>query len=813
MRALVCAVALGAAATAAPALATADVLTSALDQPITEVSHAVDVTVADGIATYKVQRVFANTGTIADEARLELDLPYGGAATGLRIRAHDRWYDGELMEAERAEKLYQELTGRGAWKPKDPALLYWRWADKLRLRVFPVMPGGTSTVEYTLTVPTRYQKGRVYLSYPRLGDDAATNLAVPVFTIRPGWGDATTAVKIDGARMAPGAPIVLARPTEPAWLAALAHDGSASYVSSTLEVPDDAPARRSFRTATVTLDLEHTYKSDVRIELVTPAGAAIEVFGGDGGGDNDVRGAFPIELPAGTTGVGTWRLVVSDHAALDTGTLTAWSLTLGDKPVVQVAASDLPLFVPDAPEDASDGGVAMIELAPPPIDAVATRLGRVVASKQHAFARLELDAAPELRPLPKKPQVVFALDASYSMDPEGIAGQVALITGYLHHVPDAEVEVVVYRRTATRLFGAFVPAPEVPGRLADALTRGALDPGNGSALDDAARLAASLMAGRKGAQRIVLLTDDRLRGRWDDAAALTALAAAPAGAVVHVVDASAGGSEVALTRDDAHDLAPMALRHHGIAAEVVGLGSGDKRLAERVLGLVRPVRIDHFAIDGLDLARGHYDETIPDTLDEGAGVRVVVASDRAPAQVELTGMIWGDKFRRVIASDPAFSRAAAGWVFSEDDHHDLTPEEMMTVALQGRAVSPVTSYLATEPGVRPSTVGLEYGTAGFGAGGGGSAPSVAIGRAGVRTRPDPMQLLRGAAAACAARLHPTAGWSVHLDMETTDHEIVDVIPGAGAATPMGACLVEAVWALALPGSYDQPRETFALDFR
>ena len=67
--------------------AAADVLDAALAQPLTEVSHAVDVAVVDGVATYKVQRVFANGGTKADEVRLEIDLPYGGAATGLRIRA------------------------------------------------------------------------------------------------------------------------------------------------------------------------------------------------------------------------------------------------------------------------------------------------------------------------------------------------------------------------------------------------------------------------------------------------------------------------------------------------------------------------------------------------------------------------------------------------------------------------------------------------------------------------------------------------------------------------------------------------------
>src|SRR5687768_15093829 len=127
---------LSAAAAALCAIASpaaADVLLATLGEPVTEVSHAVDVTIKDGVAIYKVQRVFANAGERADEAGLEIDLPPGAAATGLRIRARDRWYDGELMEREKAARMYHEMTGMGAYEPKDPALLQWMWADKLYL--------------------------------------------------------------------------------------------------------------------------------------------------------------------------------------------------------------------------------------------------------------------------------------------------------------------------------------------------------------------------------------------------------------------------------------------------------------------------------------------------------------------------------------------------------------------------------------------------------------------------------------------------------------------------------------------------------
>ncbi|HUQ04430.1 MAG TPA: proprotein convertase P-domain-containing protein [Kofleriaceae bacterium] len=795
--------------------ATADELESALGEKLFEASHSVDVTVSDGIAIYKVRRVFANPGKVADEARLEIDLPYGAAATGLRIRARSQWFDGELMEAEKAAALYQELTGKGVWKPKDPALLYWRWADKLAMQVFPVLPGSTSTVEYTLTVPTRYSGGRVFLSYPRQSAEVAPNLATPVLRVRPAWADATTMMKVDGIRSATDAPIVLAPPVMPEWLEAIPHEDSASYVASTIEVKDTAATRAIFTTAKLTIDIEHTYKSDLRVALYTPANVRIDVFDGNGGGDNDVRGAFDLALPSKTKGAGVWRLVVSDQAALDAGSLERWTLQLGDGKVVKLAAADTPVFIPDAPESASDGGVAMIELAPPAIDVVTTRLGKVVASPAHAFGRLEVDTAPQLRPLPKAAQVVFAVDASHSMGPDGIAMQLKVVRAYLSHVPDAQVEIVLYRRQATRLFGTFVPATEIEARLKAATDAGKLVPGNGSALDEGVRLATAALGGRKGPLRVVVTTDDLLRGRWENKDALTAFAGLPAAAIVHVVETDPrGGGDLSLSRDDEHALSEIALAHHGIFATLSGGTDLGKELPGLVLGLVRPMRLDHFVIKGFDLEKGKYDQTLPETLDEGTGLRMVVAHTTAPARVELSGMIWGDKFKRVATVDAGFSLAAAGWVFSEDDHGELSHDEMMKVAMMGKAVSPVTSYLAVEPGTRPSTIGFEEGSGRGGMRGYRSAvPSVRMGSASSRKKPDPASLLGDAIKTCVATHKPAAGWTVTLAMESTYDEVVDVQPKAGDKA-LAACLVEAVWALRLPGSvYNMSRERFTFELR
>src|SRR5688572_8693199 len=164
--------------------AEADHLTATRQMPLFEVAHTVDVRIERGVATYVVQRQFKNAGKQAEEVRLQLNLPEGAAATGLRIRAASTWHAGELLDADVAAARYETLTGQGVGAPKDPALLYWQDVGTLALQVFPVLPKTTSTIEYTLVVPTRYEAGRYVLTYPRAelhaADDGSLALADPV---------------------------------------------------------------------------------------------------------------------------------------------------------------------------------------------------------------------------------------------------------------------------------------------------------------------------------------------------------------------------------------------------------------------------------------------------------------------------------------------------------------------------------------------------------------------------------------------------------------------------------------------------------
>ena len=143
--------------------------------------------------------------------------------------------------------------------------------------------------------------------------------------------------------------------------------------------------------------------------------------------------------------------------------------------------------------------------------------------------------------------------------------------------------------------------------------------------------------------------------------------------------------------------------------------------------------------------------------------------------------------------------ATAAFVFSEDEHDILSPEEMRVVAFRGRAVSPVTSYLATEPGVRPSTDGLEnmiggsFGRRGIGmGGGGGGSGTIAV------APPTLESLLARDIERCLKAHAPAGAYQLTLAVETTRVEIVDVAARTSTHAPLRDCMVEATWAFALP---------------
>lgn len=785
----------------------ADSLRATRMQDLNETKHDVRVRVKNGIATYRVRRTFVNAGKRHEEAVLDFGMPFGAAATGLRIKTPSGWYEGELMRAERAARIYQELTGFGPHTVKDPALLQWRWANELQLRIFPVAPGGgQATVEYTLTGPTTYQDGRYVVSYPLADGDLATP------KIRVKGHDARASVWIDGNPVKAGERIALAPREVPAW--ADAGKLADRYAVSELVIPDDLEATK----VSVAIDVRHTFRGDLAVQLVPPASVSDawhDLHSQEGGSDNDVRKTVEVVLSKSkaVSVKGKWRLVVTDHAALDVGTIDGWTITLeGGAKAKKYAAKDAPKFIPDAPSGAA-GNLAVIQVDPPPIRTVAARLGRVEAAADKQFFRLEIDTAPQLRPMPKRPNVVFVIDASKSLP--DLTSQLAIVRSFLRNATDAKAEVVLYRRHATRLFGDFIAAADVPARLEKAEADGKLTLGNGSALDEGLRVAREALSKHRGTRMLVMASDNLLRPSWKNEHALAILNKTPLRAAHVVLPSIHDGfvGDARDRRDDKHALAPLATKNGGILLHIDRPADEDKELDDVTLGLVRPTRIDDFRVHGVNLP-----SAVPKVMHEGQGLREMALLSTAPSKVRLTGKIWSQPFSRVVQGPLSFSEATAAFVFSHDMHDDLSEEEMVRVAFAGKVVSPVTSYLALEPGVRPSEEGL----VGVGEGGGGRGEGIGLGSVGTighgggSTCPsyDIADDVDAAVQVCVAKHAPAKGTKISLKVDTTFDEVVDVVTATGT-TPRGltSCLVDAVWTAELSSCrFTARRERVSVDW-
>ena len=104
--------------------------------------------------------------------------------------------------------------------------------------------------------------------------------------------------------------------------AAAIPDNDPTGVASTIDVTDTG----TLTGATVTVDITHTYRGDLRVTLVHGTDS-IALFSGEGdAAADDIKETFTVPNLGGKALVGAWTLKVVDTAAQDTGTLNSWKL-------------------------------------------------------------------------------------------------------------------------------------------------------------------------------------------------------------------------------------------------------------------------------------------------------------------------------------------------------------------------------------------------------------------------------------------------------------------------------------------------------
>ncbi|MFF3485761.1 M4 family metallopeptidase [Streptomyces sp. NPDC002701] len=110
------------------------------------------------------------------------------------------------------------------------------------------------------------------------------------------------------------------------------------YANSTrVDIPDNGAAVESPVTITgrpgnasatteVYVDIVHTYRGDLTVDLVGPDGTVYVLLNRSGGGADNVNQTFTVDASAQPVD-GTWKLRVRDVAAIDVGYIKQWRIT------------------------------------------------------------------------------------------------------------------------------------------------------------------------------------------------------------------------------------------------------------------------------------------------------------------------------------------------------------------------------------------------------------------------------------------------------------------------------------------------------
>jgi hypothetical protein len=509
---------------------------------------------------------------------------------------------------------------------------------------------------------------------------------------------------------------------------------------------------------------------------------------------------YTLRVPAEWSG-GAWHVVLP---AMATGGVVAQA-------VVRPASAEDALAVDgravEAPARVALDHATDVSLAPRGQPRLAAGLAVAPAGPSRFVVHAQVEAAARLSEVPRGAWVVVLLDASRSVDDAALTAELAAARAYVSWLPDARVALLAFDRAPRPLAPAFLDARQAASVLASAR----IARRNGSHLDaalaEAARLLAAAPAGAP--RRIVALTDLRMRGSLTPEGARDVLAGS--GAILHLASVSAG--EPSLSRDDDAAWAALPRATGGVLwdASATTDPADDAPMRRVFEEWARPLRVDRLAVTLHGAAGQSLDAT---TLDEGAGLDDARITTTAPDGLRLDGELWSRPVH--LAAVPS-EDAAAAWsalVFGTSLVSELTPAEMRSLAWRGRAVSPVTSYLAVEPGARPSTSGVPELLSGIGSSFG--SHSIGCGcRVGYGSRRtiDVPGLLATAIAPAWRRCAPGVARG-RVTIETTSREVVDVpratVDGAGGGT-LAECLGEAAWSIDVPEELAQISGTWQVE--
>ncbi len=493
------------------------------------------------------------------------------------------------------------------------------------------------------------------------------------------------------------------------------------------------------------------------------------------------QGRYRLELPA---------LGLEDQPA----TLTVETAHAGDK-----------LFIDDKALDAgrilSASDFTNLALEPYRQFGIKGELAVADTGFGRTFAHVQFALAKELAQVPAGAYVVLAIDNSRSMGPDRQnAARMAAKT--LKLFPNAQAQILDFTRKPNPRFFGFVPAQTALGSLQREITHVAVpEAGNGSEVDIALAEAERLLSAVPGtpAKRILLFTDGL--APWRITPDSVAASVGKSGAIVQIIHV-AEDLPTSFQKNDDDAWAKAARLTGGLVWEPQNEPPDDENAPtpNPYLPLVRPtILYDAFYTFQASEEAEHIGDLV-----EGSGFERQGVFDGSVRWAQLSGELWAKPFRLTVQSDRQAGKLWSALVFGTQQLSELNEAEMMVLAKRGGAVSPVTSYLAIEPGVRPSTDGLALeegsgglGLSGTGEGGGGAGYGSGHGSIGGARAFDAQAFLQKQLAAKWEQCKGEAG-KASVILETHYVEVADVVAKVEVQDPEKyECLSEAAWSLDL----------------
>ncbi len=130
--------------------------------PLAIKSHRVNVRIEGNVATTNLTQVFLNSTDQRLEATYIFPLPREAALTDFAMFINGKRQSGEVVEADRARQIYQDIVRR----LRDPGLLEYLDSGLLRMRVFPIEPRSETKVEVTYSHPLPFESGVYEYTFP-----------------------------------------------------------------------------------------------------------------------------------------------------------------------------------------------------------------------------------------------------------------------------------------------------------------------------------------------------------------------------------------------------------------------------------------------------------------------------------------------------------------------------------------------------------------------------------------------------------------------------------------------------------------------